>query len=44
MVKISLFIQMLSLIPRDKFDRLISKHAYMPERALSVGQLRISYG
>ncbi len=27
MVKISLFSQMLSLIPRDKFDRLVSKHA-----------------
>lgn len=27
MVKISLFSQMLSLIPRDKFDRLVSKYA-----------------
>ena len=27
MVKISLFSQMLSLIPRDKFDRLVSKHS-----------------
>ena len=26
MVKISLFSQMLSLIPRDKFDRLVAKH------------------
>lgn len=27
MVKISLFSQMLSLIPRDKFERLVSKHS-----------------
>ena len=27
MVKISLFSQMLSLIPRDKFERLVAKHA-----------------
>ena len=27
MVKVSLFSQMLGLIPRDKFDRLVSKHA-----------------
>ena len=27
MVKVSLFSQMLNLIPRDKFDRLVSKHS-----------------
>ena len=27
MVKVSLFSQMLNLIPRDKFDRLVSRHA-----------------